>query len=1275
MEQRRRWFAWLFIALILHNDVVLSAYHWKISDDGKKIEAVQKSEYQLKMPGSLTDFMKQVENMKTIKRHIGDMQKMLNTITRRENIDDPGFEETFKKEEEACVKSRGIKLEADNFHTSFTSELCPEFHESYQQYTTFVKEYFGSPPDTNQRPPRCDYWFEAMKIKSPNNDDLGKSVIDKVGPEDELFYKVIGMYFPGFAKFTRDPDGMARYGNMLSSMLAHETRKVSHNAYLHMAAAAYWRAQGKISYAFTCYATGLMVGESNHDWHSPHLTSEIMLSVSTLLNQGVLPIEAHLILKQLPTNLPVCYKGMVHASTADASVFGGPENEPDSDEKLPSIHLKLTKKERNSIFSNTFKNYAGSLRYFKDAKALQKQADGDLLDQFFDLVESKAYVISCYMRLYEALETQKNNLEALMNEKSDYQKLYKKKWEVSDKVLELQPTPQFRFTQMLFFDEVKYGPHHCRRCARTQINRFPSSNHPMNVATTIFCTLTCSLEAYTEAMVPIRQKTLRNRPSVNETSWTVTPVYPQNYTFEKKLFEVGKNAQQPGYFRMIEPRFTNKEIDESVDRYWRRADWPNSLDCQAVVSSSNPFRINTFPQVFISPENRGWIIDELLTIHLGLTPSDTLPLPWFEPRCDFVKMENLRVFTGFEAIERLLNPRFDRRSDEFAEKMLKTTLVRLAGRVIEDHEMGGRIYLLLKLGIGPKWVRLNLAGLYWRVQGNPHQATKCLLGAFIDKPEESFLAIVQLTQVILKATRIVNDAHGFLQQQLNLLGYKEPMFHYVQGRMRLLLHDVDQAIQHLKEAMDKDPENAVIGEDLLKIACSGKSTKAAISSKFPTVCCSPVIQNAVCIRPHKDSEDQCYVVEASNIPGAPPQLVYHRCNGVYDGFSKKTSDYASIVSPFLPIFSTVASRNDVTNWVNRVDGIQTVESNELPLDYGGWNNFFAERPAEWWDSANNEMKYVLPTEEEEETNDWVEEWKSNLATIPEKPLSFLWIREKSAMMQYDTKLPAQLPNPSIHQIRRGISVFPPPRVATMSCNGVAKLEAMFENAPSTWVSLTAKGEQIEKYVDLRGPMPAKAALQPVCPSMDKYANSAILGMEHIPAFALSDQFLFYQPELALSEALKTLGNERDTIEHVGARLHAAMLHANAKDGKVSWLLCVLSSLYWRVTGNAENAMGCLRCALHTAPPKMRDVALVSLANMCHQAGLLNSALISAGAALSYSPRLVAIHFLLGNIYASIGDYQRALNFYYSTLSLQSNFQPAKDRIRTIYCHSGKEFNF
>ncbi|CAJ0557821.1 unnamed protein product, partial [Mesorhabditis spiculigera] len=244
-----------------------------------------------------------------------------------------------------------------------------------------------------------------------------------------------------------------------------------------------------------------------------------------------------------------------------------------------------------------------------------------------------------------------------------------------------------------------------------------------------------------------------------------------------------------------------------------------------------------------------------------------------------------------------------------------------------------------------------------------------------------------------------------------------------------------------------------------------------------------------------------------------------------------------------------------------------------------------------------------------------------------------------------------------------------------------KLSILLETPVPTWVSVTAKGEDLEKYIDIRAPVPSVAGLVPECPELKPSQHSPLLTLDHLPIQPLADQFLFYKPEKGLTESLKSLGNDRESIEHVAARLHHALKFSqanpgmNGKESDVHWLLTVVSSLYWRVVGDAPKAIGCLRYSLNHCPPHMRDVALVALSNVCHQAGLLHSALVTAGMALEQSPHLAAIHVTVANIYASIGDYERALQFYYSTLSLQNNFEPAKDRIRAIYCHSGQTFNF
>jgi tetratricopeptide (TPR) repeat protein len=117
----------------------------------------------------------------------------------------------------------------------------------------------------------------------------------------------------------------------------------------------------------------------------------------------------------------------------------------------------------------------------------------------------------------------------------------------------------------------------------------------------------------------------------------------------------------------------------------------------------------------------------------------------------------------------------------------------------------------------------------------------------------------------------------------------------------------------------------------------------------------------------------------------------------------------------------------------------------------------------------------------------------------------------------------------------------------------------------------------------------------------------------------------------------------------------------------SWVLSTAAALFWRVEGDGLRAIECLRHALFYAPTDMRDIPLVSLANIFHRAGLYNDALIAINMALEISPKFVVIHFTMANIYAAKQDLQMAKAFYQSTLALQSTFEPARDRLMSILC--------
>ena len=122
----------------------------------------------------------------------------------------------------------------------------------------------------------------------------------------------------------------------------------------------------------------------------------------------------------------------------------------------------------------------------------------------------------------------------------------------------------------------------------------------------------------------------------------------------------------------------------------------------------------------------------------------------------------------------------------------------------------------------------------------------------------------------------------------------------------------------------------------------------------------------------------------------------------------------------------------------------------------------------------------------------------------------------------------------------------------------------------------------------------------------------------------------------------SLGHKHERVEHVSARLHLAMKtsklnpkHSHLQDDGVNGVITAVSTLYWRVKGDAVNALKCLRHALKNLPRNMKDTALISMANIYHQAGFLHSALIVGGKAHQMTPNLVSIHFTLANIYATM----------------------------------------
>ena len=108
-----------------------------------------------------------------------------------------------------------------------------------------------------------------------------------------------------------------------------------------------------------------------------------------------------------------------------------------------------------------------------------------------------------------------------------------------------------------------------------------------------------------------------------------------------------------------------------------------------------------------------------------------------------------------------------------------------------------------------------------------------------------------------------------------------------------------------------------------------------------------------------------------------------------------------------------------------------------------------------------------------------------------------------------------------------------------------------------------------------------------------------------------------------------LVGEKRGVDEMATRIALEM-----DKNSTSWVLSTAAALYWRVKGQTTEAVQCLRHSLYYAPRTMKDIPLVSLANILHRAGLYNDALIATNMALEISPKFVVTHFTMANIYVS-----------------------------------------
>ncbi|KAI3377394.1 hypothetical protein L3Q82_008582, partial [Scortum barcoo] len=174
---------------------------------------------------------------------------------------------------------------------------------------------------------------------------------------------------------------------------------------------------------------------------------------------------------------------------------------------------------------------------------------------------------------------------------------------------------------------------------------------------------------------------------------------------------------------------------------------------------------------------------------------------------------------------------------------------------------------------------------------------------------------------------------------------------------------------------------------------------------------------------------------------------------------------------------------------------------------------------------------------------------------------------------------------------------------------------------STWLAVSAKNIDITEHIDFATPLQEPAA-EPLC---NANLAASMHTLDHLAGVA-NRAAIHYTGESQLREVLQNLGKDKfspQSFEQVGTRI-AKVLE--------------------------------------------KDVPLISLANIFQNARLWEDALTVARMAVEIAPHFVVNHFTLANVYIAMEEFEKAMRWYESTLKLQPEFAPAKDRLRTIQCY-------
>lgn len=147
------------------------------------------------------------------------------------------------------------------------------------------------------------------------------------------------------------------------------------------------------------------------------------------------------------------------------------------------------------------------------------------------------------------------------------------------------------------------------------------------------------------------------------------------------------------------------------------------------------------------------------------------------------------------------------------------------------------------------------------------------------------------------------------------------------------------------------------------------------------------------------------------------------------------------------------------------------------------------------------------------------------------------------------------------------------------------------------------------------------------------------------------------------EALRKTFLPVKSLDHFGNYLVSSL-----QKNSTSWVHYNLASFYWRIKGEGDKAIDCLKLAIQFVTGNFQDIPLHNLAGILHQSHHSKEATQILNSAIQLAPKQNIHYFAMGNIYASMRDFNKSVMFYDKLLELQPSNKDAANNRHAVLCY-------